>query len=82
MVYGELGRYPLRISIAKRIIAYWHKLEVRDFPMKLSRFILNYVKLEYTDDLSRNIMLSNVHSVLNKCGIMYVLQNPAQYDTK
>jgi hypothetical protein len=40
MIYGELGRYPLEINIASRIISFWAKL-LYGKELKLSKIIYN-----------------------------------------
>ena len=74
MLYGELGRMPLDISVYKRIISYWHKLEITTLPVKSSKlvYLTNYVDFYW---------VQNIETLLNKCGLSYVFQNPLSVTT-
>jgi hypothetical protein len=61
MVYGELGRYPLKIDIKVRMISYWCKL----IQGKQSKFSTIVYKLLYVDVIK-------VYKIINTCNIMFV----------
>ena len=46
MVYGELGRYPLRVLIHSRLIKFWAKIGTLSNMNKIS-FILYQMELLY-----------------------------------
>lgn len=71
MVYGELGRYPLEISIKLRIINYWSKL-LTGKPGKLPA-ILYRLCLRKTILYGQNIAwVDYVKSILDNCGMSFV----------
>ena len=72
MLYGELGRLPLSITVCKRVISYWHKLELTNLPIKMSK--LTYLLCK--SDIKSFHWLNYVQKTLDSCGLSYVFQNP------
>ena len=64
MVYGELGRYPIEITIKTRMINYWSRL-INGKHNKLS-FIL-YRKMRASDGMHSNWVLK-IQRILEECG--------------
>ncbi len=81
MLYGELGRRPLYIGIAKRMITFWHKLNSPN-PVKMSSVLL---KIIYNDMDTNNTLPSmwilHVKQILNDCGLSYIFNNPNSVNT-
>jgi len=74
MVYGELGRVPLSITIKSRMVAYWHRLLTS--PMrKLSSLMYNLLYHVTTAGLGESKWLNFVKTVLDECGLSYIWQN-------
>ena len=71
MIYGELGRYPLEVSIKLRIINYWFKL-VTGKPDKLSVILYNFAIAKHDTNI---LWLRHVKSILDNCGWSYVWNN-------
>ena len=67
MVYGELGRYPIEITIKTRMINYWSRL-INGKHSKLA-FIL-YRKMRATDGMHSNWVLK-IQRILEECGLTY-----------
>ena len=64
MVYGELGRYPIEITIKTRMIYYWARL-INGKHNKLA-FIL-YRKMRASDGMHSNWVLK-IQRILEECG--------------
>ena len=64
MVYGELGRYPIEITIKTRMINYWSRL-INGKHNKLS-FIL-YRQMRASDGMHSNWVLK-IQRILEECG--------------
>ena len=68
MIYGELGRYPLEISIKLRIIKYWTKL-VMGKEGKLPVLLYKLADKKYSEEIT---WLKTVKSILDNTGLSYV----------
>ena len=68
MIYGELGRYPLEISIKMRIINYWTKL-VSGKPEKLPVILYYFAVLKHNIDVP---WVNNVKQIFDSCGLSYI----------
>lgn len=70
MVYGELGRYPLDISIKLRMINYWSKM-LSGKPEKLPLVLYKLCLRKYILG-SHMIWLSSIKNILDSCGLSYI----------
>ena len=71
MVYGEVGKLPLQVTIDTRMINYWIRL--------LNKDITSYASINYTITLKLFISgeyktqwLSRVKGILDNCGLSYI----------
>ena len=74
MVYGEVGKLPLQVTIDKHMINYWIRL--------LNKDITSYASIIYTITLKLFISgeyktqwLSRVKGILDNCGLSYIWLN-------
>ena len=81
MVYGELGRQPLNITVAKRVIGFWHNLTATHNQMKLSNILYTILRSNAcTDNNNKLKWLKYVETILNDCGLTRVFNNPQIYN--
>ena len=71
MVYGEMGRYPLAITIKTRIISFWLKL-LQGKKSKLIYKVYNLMYNMYIDNEFTWNWLDNVFKVLYSSGFGYI----------
>lgn len=77
MLYGELGRFPISLTIKKRTISFWSKLLLG----KISKLSSRLYSILY-DDFSANSFdfpwIHNVKSILDEVGMsnIWINQNP------
>ena len=74
MIYGELGRYPLEITIKCRMISFWSRI-VSGKPNKLS-YIL-YQKLLSTKIL-KSKWVQKIKETIQNCGRSDIWRNPQE----
>ncbi len=80
-IYGELGREPMNIKIAKRTIMFWHNT-LSSNTSKISKTILDHLMYNKIKNDKDNVWLRNVEDILNRCGLSDVFRNPHNYSTK
>ena len=68
MIYGELGRYPLDISIKMRMINYWGKL-VGGKPEKLPVTLYYFAVLKHNTAVP---WINNIKQIFDNCGFSYI----------
>ncbi len=76
MVYGEVGKSPLRNTINTRIINFWNRIKSGK-QTKLSFVLLRLTKM-VNDDITNSFespWLCNVRSILDNCGLSYIWRN-------
>ena len=71
MIYGELGRYPVHITITTRIISYWFKL-LSSKQTKLNRIIYDVLFYMYVNDIYKSKWLDFVKKTLDNNGFGYI----------
>ena len=75
VVYGELGRYPLSITIKKRMISYWVRIYMGK-ESKLSRSMLDgLTQLQSSRSFSPK-WTSCIQNILDDCGLSNVWNSP------
>ncbi|KAL4233948.1 hypothetical protein ACF0H5_005603 [Mactra antiquata] len=72
MLYGDLGRFPLDITIKKRIIGYWYKLTHNQY--LLSSNLYRVVHNDFSVNNKIYPWLSNVKKIFDECGLSYIWQ--------
>ena len=79
MVYGEVGKLPLQVTIDKHVINYWIRL--------LNKDITSYASIIYTITLTLFISgeyktqwLIRVKDILDNCGLSYIWLNQILID--
>ena len=73
MLYGELGRFPLDITIKKRIISYWYKL-INNQTL-LSSTMYHVIQNDFSVNNTFYQWLRNVKRILDECGLSYIWRN-------
>ena len=71
MVYGELGRYPLCVTVKKRIIGYWGRL-LESKESKLSKIMYNQLHSLHSSGAYASPWVSQVKQILDDCGLSYI----------
>ncbi len=66
MVYGELGRYPLEVTIKLKMVNFWHKLVKGD--QKLSGKMYRLIFHLHDNQQLESKWLSYLKSVFDECG--------------
>lgn len=74
MIYAELGRYPLELTIKCRMISFWTRI-VLGKQNKLSNIL--YQKLLNTPGINSK-WVQNIKEILQNCGRCDIWQNPRQ----
>ena len=76
MLYGELGRFPIAITIKKRVISFWSKL--LDKASKLSHRLYSVLYNNFNNDQYDFPLLQNVESILDEVGMnnIWTYQHP------
>lgn len=79
MVYGELGRNPLEISVKLRMVSFWNKLVVNE--NKLSSLLYRLmIRLKNSQNVNFK-WINFVESIFNETGMSYIFSNQiAFYD--
>ena len=72
MIYAELGRYPIEITIKSRTIAYWSRI-ISSKESKLSNLI--YHK-PFTTQRCQSKWVNNIKNILNSCGRPDIWETP------
>ena len=79
MVYGEIGKLPLQVTIDKHMINYWIRL--------LNKDSISYASIIYTITLQLFISgeyktqwLRRVKGIIDKCGLSYIRLNQNRID--
>lgn len=75
MVYGELGREPLRIQIHKRATAYLCKLPCPHPNSQIPSFMLSYMISKCTHDYAY-LWFNHIEEILRTCGTTHVFEYP------
>ncbi|KAL4219068.1 hypothetical protein ACF0H5_021651 [Mactra antiquata] len=82
MLYGDLGRFPISITIKKRIVSF--RCNLISSNNKLSSLIYQFI---YSDSINNNYprpysWLHTVKSIIDECGLSYVWLNQNFHGTK
>ena len=77
MVYGELGRFPLEISIKARMVGYWSRL-IKGDDSRLGKIMYNCLLDLHRRNVYSPPWLIKIKSILDDCGLseIWVHQNP------
>ena len=70
MIYGELGMFPLQLTIKTRMISFWIKL-LHGNHLKLSRLLYNLI------DKDNSSWLRYIYNTLNECGMSFIWMTQA-----
>ena len=73
-MYGELGRYPLEITVKMRLISYWVNI-LNSKETKLVNIMYKILYLKYFDESYKSPWLPYVYNVLNANGLGYIWFN-------
>ena len=71
MVYGELGRFPLNITIKQRVVGYWAQI-LSGKEAKLTRLVYNQVRDMHTQNLFKTDWLEFLIDTLDECGMVNI----------
>ena len=81
MIYGEVGKLPLQVSVDKQLIAYWFRVvnkDVHTFAYKVYMIALNL----FRRDEYKSQWLKRVKYILDSCGLSYMWYNQHEIPTK
>ena len=68
MVYGELGRLPIELTVKIKMVMYWHKIcSVNN--NKLVNIMYNCIYNMYINNVFISPLLKHVHSILSDSGL-------------
>ena len=81
MVYGELGRYSLDITIKCRVVSFWAKLAFVNSE-KYSKIMYAIVRSMYNRNILKTKWLCNVKNILDECGLSYIWDVSDSIDIK
>ena len=70
MVYGELGRFPLSITVKKRIIGFWYKLITNHYNMSSVMYMI--AVNDSTNNSITYSWLDSVKNILIECGLGHI----------
>ena len=83
MIYGEVGKLPLQVSVDKQLIAYWFRVlnkDVHTFAYMVYRIALNLSRRgEYKSQWLKIVMYIYI---LDSCGLSYMWYNQHEIPTK
>ena len=81
MLYGELGRFPISLTIKKRIISFWAKL-LLDKDSKLSSKLYSISYGDFSTNSFDFPWIGNVKSISDEVGMsnIWLNQNPQNCD--
>ena len=79
MIYGEVGKLPLQVSVDKQLIAYWFRV--------LNKDVHTFVYMVYALNLFgideyKSQWLERVKYILDSCGLSYMWYNQHAIPTK
>ena len=81
MVYGEVGKLPLQISVDKQLISYW--LRILDTDKNTFAYIIYIIALNlFMRNEYKAHFLIRVNHILNNCGLSYMWLNQQTLHTK
>ena len=78
MVYGEVGKLPLQVTVDKRMINYWIRLLNKDSTSYASIIYTITLKLFISGEYKTQ-WLSRVKCILDNCGLSYIWFEPKSY---
>ena len=81
MIYGEVGKLPLQVSVDKQLIAYWFRVlnkDVHNFAYKVYMIALNL----FRRDKYKSQWLKRVKYILDSCGLFYMWYQQQELFTK
>ena len=81
MIYGEVRKLPLQVSVDKQLIAYWFRVlnkDVHTFAYKVYMISLNL----FRRDEYKSQWLKRVKYILYSCGLSYMWYNQHAIPTK
>ena len=81
VIYGELGRYPLNITIKKRMISYWIRVHTGK-DSKLCHSMLHCLTRMQENKSFSAKWTSSVRSVLDECGLSNVWSSATPVSTE
>ncbi len=71
MIYGELGRYPIRLEIDRRMINFWSRLQLESdqkFSCVMYRILFHLVNVDRHDSL----WVTHIRSLFQNTGFNYI----------
>ena len=81
MVYGEVGKLPLQVTVDKQLISYWLRLLNKD-ESTLAHIIYIMVLNLFVRDEYKVKWLCRVKNIIDSCGLSYLWFNQNKIDTK
>ena len=81
MVYGEVGKYPLQVTINKYIVSYWLRILNKEHSTLAHIVYIIALKL-YTTGSFKAQWICKIKSILDNCGLSYIWDNQEEIDTR
>ncbi len=72
MVHGELGRYPLDITVKCRMLSFWTKLVNYSECNKYSSRMYNQLRIMFDNNILKTKWMMYIKGILDECGLSYV----------
>ena len=72
MIYNELGRFPIIVSVIERVLNYWAKLESPMSENKWSGLLYRIVRDQHDHGYLKSKWCTFVQSNLNNCGLGFL----------
>ena len=79
MTYGEVGKFPLRVTVDKYIISYW--LRILNKKQSTLTFIVYQIMLNlHINNVYKAKWIRTIKSILDNCGLSYIWDNQEVVD--
>ena len=80
MVYGEVGKLPLQVTIDKRLMSFWlHLLNKEE--SSLAHIVYMIAHNLFVRDVYKAKWLCRVKHIVDNCGLSYLWLNQSMMDT-
>ena len=80
MVYGEVGKLPLQVTIDKRLMSFWLRLLTKD-ESSLAHIVYMIAHNLFVRDVYKAKWLCRVKHIVDNCGLSYLWLNQSMMDT-
>ena len=81
VVYGELGRFPIKIKIQKRLVGYWART-LGGKQTKLSCTMMKILRDRHDKGAYISKWMANIKNILDRCGLSSVWESTTPISVK